>query len=746
MTGHIVPGHATRPPVFVPSAHGASTSSTPSTADSPSTARRGLLARAILGERADAAWIRPSFWALLIMTGLLYLWNLSESGWANSFYAAAVQAGSKSWTALFFGSLDSSNFITVDKPPASLWVMGLSARIFGFSSWSVLVPQALMGVAAVALVFATVRRSLVAFGPRLGAVGGLVAGALLAFTPAAALMFRFDNPDALLTVLMTAAAYCVIRALPSASWRWLALAGVALGFAFLTKMLQGLLVLPAFGLAYLLLANTTVWRRLAHLGIAAGALVVSAGWWVLAVALWPASARPYIGGSTDNTVLDLVFGYNGLGRIFGATAGGGGNAGGGGTTAAAGSSFGGATGLDRLFSSEMGLEISWLLPTALLALVLGLWATRKRHRIDGARAALVVWGGWLLVTGLVFSYMSGTIHPYYTVALAPAIAGLVGTGGVVLWHGRSHWFGRLGLAAMIAAAGAWGFVLLSENADWLPWLRWTLLAVTLIGVASFVVGAALSWRRLTTVAVLVGMLGGLGGSAAYAIATASVAHNGSIPSVGSISSSSGMGGGTAGGLMGGAPTGGGGTRPDGGTPPEGAGGTPPTGGTGGPDGSGTTGTTDTGTGTGTTDATGSGTTDTGTDAAANADGSGSAPSGSGSDSATASDLTALLAASTARWAAAVDGSQSAATLELSTGVAVMAIGGWSSDPTPTLAEFQAAVAAGDVGYYISGSQGGGGGMGGGDSTATAIATWVAATYTATTVGGSTVYDLSSPAA
>ncbi|MCI4660107.1 glycosyltransferase family 39 protein [Cryobacterium zhongshanensis] len=741
MTGQLVPGHVTRPPLSVPRTSGATTDPRASSAAAPSTVRRGLFARTILGERTDAAWIRPSFWALLIVTGLLYLWNLSESGWANSFYAAAVQAGSKSWTALFFGSLDSSNFITVDKPPASLWVMGLSARIFGFSSWSVLLPQALMGVAAVALAFATVRRSLVAFGPRLGAVGGLVAGAVLAFTPAAALMFRFDNPDALLTVLMTAAAYCVIRALPSASWRWLALAGVALGFAFLTKMLQGLLVLPAFGLAYLLLANTTVWRRLAHLGVAAGALVVSAGWWVLAVALWPASARPYIGGSTDNTVLDLVFGYNGLGRIFGATAGGGGNAGGG-TTAAAGSSFGGATGLERLFSSEMGLEISWLLPTALLALVLGLWATRKRHRTDGARAALVIWGGWLLVTGLVFSYMSGTIHPYYTVALAPAIAGLVGTGGVVLWHGRSQWFGRLGLAAMITAAGAWGFVLLSENADWLPWLRWMLLTVTLLGAAGFVVGAARSWRRLTTVAVLVGMLGGLGGSAAYAIATASVAHSGSIPAVGSVSSSSGMGGGMGGGT-GGAPTGdGGGTRPDGGTPPEGAGGTPPTGGTGGPDASGTTGMT--GTDTGTTGATGTGTSDAGTDTAANAGDSGSAPTGSGSDSATSSELSALLTTSTARWAAAVDGSQSAATLELSTGVAVMAIGGWSSDPTPTLAEFQAYVAAGDVDYYISGSQGGG--MGSGDGTATAIATWVAATYTATTVGGSTVYDLSTPAA
>jgi len=660
---------------------------------SPARSGRPLIARVFLGKRDDAPWVRPTLWVLLILTAVLYLWNLSSSGWANSFYAAAVQAGTKSWEAWFFGSLDSSNFITVDKPPASLWIMGLSARIFGFSSWSLLAPEALMGVASVALVFATVRRTLVSYGPKPSAAGGLLAGGVLALTPAAALMFRFDNPDAFLVLLMTAAAYFTVRALHRGSWRWLALVGVALGFAFLTKMLQGLLVLPAFALAYLFLANTTIGKRLIHLLVAAVALVVSAGWWVLAVVLWPASSRPYIGGSTNNTVLDLVFGYNGLGRIFGGS----GNGGGGGGTS--GSSFGGATGLQRLFSSEMGLEISWLLPAALVALVLGLVALGRVPRLNSARAGLVVWGGWLVVTGLVFSFMSGTIHPYYTVALAPAIAGLVGTGGVVLWSHRRSVAGWLGVAVMLAASGIWGFELLSENSDWMPWLRWTVLVLSLGGSIGFIAGALLDLKRVAAVALVVGMLGGLGGTAAYSIATASVAHTGSIPSVGASSTSSG-GGGFGGGSAGNGGPGGGGTAPTGTAPS----GTAP-----------------------------SGTRSGGT--------SGAATSGGSSSSAS---LDLLLEESTARWAAAVDGSQSAATLELSAGVAVMAIGGWSDDPAPTLAQFEAWVKAGDIAYYISQGTGTAGGQGGGTSTASAIATWVAAHYTATTVGGTTVYDLSDP--
>ncbi|TCK64493.1 4-amino-4-deoxy-L-arabinose transferase-like glycosyltransferase [Curtobacterium sp. PhB136] len=673
--------------------------------------RRRAAARLFLGEREDARWLRPAFWLLLVVTAVVYLWNLSESGYANSFYAAAVQAGTKSWEAFFFGSLDSSNFITVDKPPASLWVMVISARLFGFSSFSLLLPQALMAVGSVALVWGTVRRTLVRLGSTTANVGALLAGFVVAATPAAALMFRFDNPDALLVLLMTAGAYCTVRALPRGSWKWIALAGVALGFAFLTKMLQGLLVLPAFGIVYLIAARTTWPKRIVGLLIAAGSLVVGAGWWVLAVALWPADARPYIGGSTNNTVLDLVFGYNGLGRIFGGS----GNGGGGGTTGGtAGSSFGGSTGLDRLFSSEMGLEISWLLPAALVALVLGLVVVGRRKLSDPVRAGLVLWGGWLIVTGLVFSYMSGTIHPYYTVALTPAIAGLVGTGGALLWHARDRMRGRMGLAAMIGVTAFWSWCLLNENPTWLPWLRWVMLAGGLLSAIAVIVGSVPSLRKLVAVGVLAGTLFGLTGTTAYAVATTTVAHTGSIPSVGPSGSS---GSGTGGGGMPGGSGGPGGTAP--GSDSDGSDST-------GSDSAGPPALPD-----GTSDA------ESGTGLPSGGDATG----GGGESASTSSALAKLLEATDTKWAAAVDGSQSAAQLELDTDTAVMAIGGWSSDPTPTLAEFEADVAAGDISYYIS--SGTSGGMAGGSSTASAISAWVAANYSATTVGGQTVYDLSS---
>src|ERR1700678_3692009 len=165
----------------------------------PSEASR--LRRLLRGPAQAPAWYRPALLAVLLGTALLYLWDLSASGYANSFYAAAVQAGTKSWKAWFFGSLDSSNFITVDKPPASLWIMGLSGRIFGFNSWSLLVPQALEGVAAAGLLCAAVRRAVRGrAGGRAGAAAGLIAGAAMALTPGAVLIFRFNNPDAFMVL------------------------------------------------------------------------------------------------------------------------------------------------------------------------------------------------------------------------------------------------------------------------------------------------------------------------------------------------------------------------------------------------------------------------------------------------------------------------------------------------------------------------------------------------------------------
>ena len=245
---------------------------------------------------------------LLVGTAVMYLWHITVNGMGNQFYAAAAQAGSTDWKALLFGSLDPRNFITVDKPPVSQWVMGLSGHLFGFSSASMLIPEALMAVATVALTYGAVARLS-------GPPAGLLAGAAIALTPVAALMFRFNNPDAVMVLLMTASAYCTARAMHRADGRWLVLAGVALGFAFLAKMLEGLMVMPAIGLAYLVAAPTTLRRRLLHQAAALAAFLVSAGWFVVLTLVWPAPSRPYLAGSTDNNFMNLVLGYNGFARV-----------------------------------------------------------------------------------------------------------------------------------------------------------------------------------------------------------------------------------------------------------------------------------------------------------------------------------------------------------------------------------------------------------------------------------------------
>ncbi len=324
------------------------------------------------GRPGDPRWARPALLALLVLTAVLYTAGLSRNGWANDFYAAAVQAGSKSWKAFFFGSFDAASFITVDKTPASLWVMELSARAFGLSSWSLLLPQAAEGVASVALLHATVRRW---YGP----AAGLIAGAVAALTPVAALMFRFDNPDALLVLLMTAAAYGTVRAIESGRTRWLVLTGALLGLAFLTKMLQGFLVLPAFALAYLVAGPPRLGRRLLQLLAGGAALIAAAGWWVAIVQLTPAADRPYIGGSTSNSVLQLTLGYNGLGRLDGNETGSVGFRGG------AGPQFSGSAGLARLFAADMGGQVSWLLPAALIGLAVLAWLSWRTLRTGLAR-------------------------------------------------------------------------------------------------------------------------------------------------------------------------------------------------------------------------------------------------------------------------------------------------------------------------------------------------------------------------
>ncbi len=474
-------------------------------------------------------WERPALLALLVATAVLYLWGLGSSGWANDYYAAAAQAGTQDLTAWLFGSHDAGNAITVDKPPAALWVMALSGRLFGFSAFTMLLPQALMGVGAVAFVYAAVRR---VSGP--GA--GLIAGAALALTPVAALMFRFNNPDALLVLLMAAAAYFVVRATETGSTKWMALAGSALGFAFLAKMLQAFLVVPGLALAFLVAAPIGMWQRVWKLMVGAAAMIASAGWYIALVELWPADSRPYIGGSTSNSLLQLALGYNGIDRIAGGgfPRGGppGGGPGGSGAPGGAGNVlFGGEPGIGRMFGQSMGTEVSWLLPAALIGLIAAMWLTRKAARSDQLRASLLMWGGWLLVTAAVFSFMDGIIHPYYTVALAPAVAALVGISVRELWRVRDRLWSRLVLAAMSASTGVWVFFLLDRTPDWLPALRWVVLVGSVIVAVMLAVGAH---RKGRAVAVLAtgAILFGAAAPAAYAVETVATAHNGPISTSG----------------------------------------------------------------------------------------------------------------------------------------------------------------------------------------------------------------------
>jgi 4-amino-4-deoxy-L-arabinose transferase-like glycosyltransferase len=742
-------------------------------APSPSQPRHWL-ARFFLGRGDDPIWVRPALLALLTATGLLYLWGLGASGWANGYYSAAVQAGATSWKAFFFGSFDGASFITVDKTPASLWIMALSARLFGVNSWSILAPQALEGVATVAVLYATVRRWA---GPNAGRIAGpaagLIAGAVAATTPVAVLMFRFNNPDALLVLLLTIGAYCVVRATEIASWRWLALAGVAVGFAFLTKMLQAFLVLQVFSLVYLVAAPTSIRRRLGHLLAAGLAVVASAGWWIAIVELLPAKYRPYIGGSQNNSVLELTLGYNGLGRLTGEEVGSVGGGGGGGRW--------GDPGWFRLFGEDMGGQAAWLLPAALILLVAGLVFTLRTQRTNPERAAYLLWGGWLLANGLTFSLMKGIVHAYYTVALAPAIGALVGLGVVALLRRRSL-PASICLAASALATAWCANDLLGRTPDWHPWLRWVIIA--LAAVAAVLVLAdgwlahrarsratepapadsaspnpsaperpvpqlhALAGRWLPGAVAVAGLCAALAGPVAYSLQTASTPHTGAIPSAG-------PGGGFGGGF-----------GPGGGRPGQGQGDGRALGNAngdgnrswGGAPGQGNPVRQRQGGGFGGNRAIPGAGNAAGAMPGGMPDGTGTAgelpggmsgmPGGAGGllDTRTPSAaVTAKLSENAEKytWVLAAVGANSSAGYQLATGKPVLAIGGFNgSDAAPTLEQFKRYVAEKKIHYFA-----GGGGMMRADSGSNygqQISTWVQATFPAVTIDGSTFYDLTQP--
>lgn len=728
--------------------------------------------RAYLGKPTDPRWARPTFLAILALSAVLYLWNLTAGGYANQFYAAAVQSGTKSWSSMFFGSLDTGNFITVDKPPFALWVMELSTRIFGFSSFAMLAPIALCGVATVGVLYSAVRRTF-------GHAAASVAALITALTPITVAINRDDNPDPVLVLLMTLGAWFTLEALRTKRLRHLLWAAVMIGCAFNTKMLQAYIALPALVLVYLFAAEGGFWRRIRRLSLFTAVLAAASFWWMLIVDAIPAGSRPYIAGSTDNSVWNLVIGYNGLGRITGNGAGNfGGPAG-----------FSGNSGLGRLFNDILGTQISWLLPAAAIVCVAAVVLRGRAPRTDPVRASLLLWGLWLAVRFIVFSYQQGTMHPYYVTTMGPAIGALIGGGGSVVWaHGHGHVYGHapehadgsvrahdadgregreqadgrverehawawLVLPVAVGVTALWSITLL-HRASYATWLVPVVAAAAIVAITVLVAARLRPQHRarLGGIGLVTLLIAGLAGPSAFAASTANSTVNGTNPLAGpSNGGFDGPGGGRFGGggfggrggfggeAFGsrggfGGPNGqtgqtgqGGGTIGElpaqgsqgfGGLPGGGFGGAPGSGGSGG------------GFGGGTADGgSGGGLGDGGLGSGGPGVGGLGGGIGSGRGGSLSSGMVGYLEANqgSATWLVAVANSNSAASIELQTGRAVISMWGFTgSDDAMTVTKLQQLVSSGELKYVMLGGGGfGGGGFGGGGSSASSqVQSWV----------------------
>jgi 4-amino-4-deoxy-L-arabinose transferase-like glycosyltransferase len=717
-------------------------------------------------------WARPALLGIAVVAAVLYAWNITRAGYAP-FYSVAVKSMSVSWKAFFYGAFDPKATITIDKLAGSFLPQALSARIFGFSAWSVALPQVIEGVVSVLVMYRVVRRWA-------GVPAGLLAAGIFTLTPIAASMFGHSMEDGALTMCLVLAADAYQRAVMEARLRSLILAGVWVGLGFQAKMLQAWMVLPALAIGYLVAAPAPLRRRLWQLGVAGVVMLAVSLSWVALYTFTPASDRPYVDGSTDNSAIAMVFGYNGLERFGisvkgavtsgpGVTTGGtaaGGTAAGGtapaggapggtaptagtagtggtggtggpsgttGTTGAAGATgtaaapgFGGGggaggsssfgSGWTKLLGSEYGPEIGWLYPLAVLAVVFGLAWTRRAKRDDRARAGFVMWGVWLASYGLIFSKMSMIPHTAYMSSLAPPLAALPAAGIVMFWRAFRAGSGRAwALPAAVAAELAWALFLWHYYPGFLPWARDAIAAVGVVAIV-VLVAARLSRRaraRLVTVGLAGGVAAMIAAPGAWAASVLDTTYGGSSFNA-SAGPAGGFGGGGAGG--GGAPTGGLAAAAAGRYSGRGTAGGDRTGSPGGDR------------------------TTTGFPAGAGAAGGG----GGGGGGITASATTTLTSAEQqlynyvsahrdgAGYLLAVGSWEEAGQYILATGQEVMDLGGFSgSVPSPTLAQVKNLVSTGQLKFFLISGSGGGAGFGaaGGESTATAIDSWVSSACT-----------------
>ncbi|HEX3874305.1 MAG TPA: glycosyltransferase family 39 protein [Solirubrobacteraceae bacterium] len=645
---------------------------------------RGL----VRGRPADPAWSRPALIGVAGLAGVLMVWGLTVSGYANTYYAAAGQAASESWHAMFFNATDLSGYVSLDKGPLPDWMIGISGRIFGFSSLSMLLPDAACGVASVVILHDLVRRTV-------GHRAAILAAGMLAVTPVTVLVSRYNNPDALLAVLMVGAAWAIVRALESGRLRHLLISAVLLGLAFNTKMLEAYLVLPALAITFLVAGPGGLGRRVGRTAVAGLVLGVVSFAWYGTMMLIPAADRPYVGDSTNNSWFGLIFGSNGLSRVAGRGAGGPGFGGGG-----FGGGMGGTTGPLRLFDAQIGGQIAWLIPLALVGLVHGLWVRRAAPRTDRGRAAFLLLGLWAVTGWAVLSFSKGTFHAYYTSAIGPPVAGLAGAGLVGLAGGARRRLRVAGvLAASLALTGWLAFGLLGDAPGFAVWLPWAVLGAGGLSAVAVLATGIRRWpirRGLGGLALACAGVAVLGGPSAYAIATVGHGQTGSDPTAGPAGAGRGPGdaagrrfavaGGGGGGGFGAVfgrrgPAGGeladrgsaGGLRPAGiGSP----GGLRPAGGAGSPGGFGF--------------------------------------AGGFAGGAADPQLVAYLKAHRdgAEYLVAATGSQVAGLIQLASGDPVVSMGGFmGADPAPTAAELAGLVRAGRVRYVLLGGGGFGGAAG-----------------------------------
>ena len=687
---------------------------TPTKWDEETARARASGRRLVRGKEADPAWSRPALWLVALLAGVLTLWGLTRSGYANTYYAEAAQAASRNWTAWLTNALDSSGTESLDKGPLSNMLMGLSGRLLGFSSFSMLLPQALCGIGAVVVLHNTVKRTL-------GHRAAILAAAMLALTPIFVAMSRYNNPDALLVLLEVGAAWAMVKALQSGRTREVVLCGVLVGLGFNVKMLQAYLIVPALAATLLIAGQGNVRRRIGQLLAGAAAMVAVSFAWYGTMMLIP--GRPWVGDTTDNSWFSLIFGANGFGRVSGEGGAGGPGGGSGGVT------FGGAAGLGRLFNSIVGGQIAWLLPLAAVGLALGLWTRRRAPRSDSARSAYVLWGLWAVVSGVVFSFSKGIFHPYYTTALAPAVAVLASGGMVFLWDRSRESIGwTVALGAAVIGTVALGAVLLGRTKGFAPWLAPTAMVLAVLATTGLFlarakgVGSATTRGRIAAGAAALALVALLAGPAAYSIATVGKALDGGNPLAGPASAQAGLGGpggapgsgvGRGGFVRAGLPSGAAGQGPQGGGLPSGGVpvGAPPAGASSqsGPPalfgGSGTA---------------GGGANVGGTSGAAGRPGAvgsagsgGFAGAGPGGGQASRALVSYLKAhQGKAEYIVAAVGSGTAGSVALQSGREAIDMGGFmGSDPAPSLAKLKGFIAAGELHYVLL--SGNGGGVGGG---------------------------------